>query len=102
MSESTTAVARPRFSPCAGLAAIGIRQRVRIAQKAVQYPPADKRYDAFIAMLAGAHGLAEINPRRRSAAALQAAFGRRGCAEQSVVRETPDACTAENVRQMEQ
>ena len=33
---------------------------------------------------------------------MQAAFGRTACAEQSVVQQTLDACTAENVRQMEQ
>lgn len=112
MVESSTAVASSRFSPRASLAAIGvrlgsldlfgpIRQRVRIAQKTVKHAPADKLYDALIAMLAGAHGLVEINTRVRSDAALQAAFGRRGCAEQSVVQETLDACTAENVGQLE-
>src|SRR4051794_399035 len=112
MRESTTAVATQPFSPRASLAAVGvrlrsldlfgpIRQRVRIAQKTVRHTPTDKLYDAFIAMVAGAHGLVEINTRVRSDAALQAAFGRRGCAEQSVVQETLDACTTENVRQME-
>ncbi len=38
--------------------------------------------------------------RVRSDAALQRAFGRQACAEQSVVQETLDACTIENVRQM--
>ena len=33
---------------------------------------------------------------------LRAAFGRRRCAEQSVVQDTLNACTAENVRQMKQ
>jgi hypothetical protein len=79
-----------------------VRQRVRIAQKTVKHTPTDKLYDAFIAMLAGAHGVVEINTRVRSDPALQAAFGRRGCAEQSVVQETLDACTAENVAEMEQ
>jgi hypothetical protein len=32
---------------------------------------------------------------------LQAAFGRHGCAEQSVVQDTLDACSAENVDQMQ-
>jgi hypothetical protein len=32
--------------------------------------------DGFITMLAGAHGLVEINTRLRSDPALQAAFGR--------------------------
>ncbi len=44
-----------------------------------------------------AHGLAEINTRVRTDTALQRAFGRESCAEQSVVQETLSACTAENV-----
>ena len=44
--------------------------------------------------------LSEINTRVRTDAALQRAFGRSTCAEQSVVQETLDACTVENVRQM--
>jgi hypothetical protein len=58
--------------------------------------------DGLIAILAGAHGLSEINTRLRSDPALQRAFGRTGCAEQSVVQETLDACSATNVKQMEQ
>src|SRR5438270_8904217 len=109
MNESTT----KHFTGCASLAAVGvklrqldvfgpIRQTVRIGQKTVKHTPIDKVYDAFISLLAGAHGLAEINTRLRSDPALQAAFGRSRCAEQSVVQETLDACTTENVRQMEQ
>jgi hypothetical protein len=79
-----------------------IRTLVTIAQKTVKYSPADKLYDGFIALLAGAHGLVEINTRLRSDPVLQAAFGRTACAEQSVVQDTLDACTAENVQQMEQ
>src|SRR5437588_555382 len=101
------------YTPAASLAALGVKlqqinffgpiqQLVHIAQKTVKYSPVDKLYDGFIAMLAGAHGLVEINTRLRSDPALQAAFGRSGCAEQSVVQETLDTCTAENVRQMEQ
>lgn len=78
-----------------------IRQQVHIAQKTVRYTPTDKLYDAFIALLAGAQGLVEINGRLRPDPALQAAFGRGSCAEQSVVQETLDACTAETVEQME-
>lgn len=33
---------------------------------------------------------------------MQKAFGRSACAEQSVVQETLDACTAENVTQLQQ
>ncbi len=101
------------FTPAASLAALGvklqhlnlfepIRQRVKIEQKTVKYAPIDKLYDGFIALLAGAHGLVEINTRLRADPALQAAFGRTGCAEQSVVQQTLDRCTAENVTQMPQ
>ena len=100
------------FSPRAMLAILGIRVRslkffdtiaehVRIKQKTVRHTPMEKLTDAFIAILSGAHGLVEINTRLRSDRALQRAFGRTSCAEQSVVQETLDACTEENVRQME-
>jgi hypothetical protein len=103
---------RASFSSQATLAVLGhklhrmkvfepITQRVQIAQKTVKYPPTEKLRDAFISLLAGAHGLVEINKRLRADVGLQRAFGRLGCAEQSVVQDTLDACTAENVTQME-
>ena len=109
MNECTTIT--EHGSPCASLAAIGvhlqsldlfepIRQTVQIAQKTVKYSPADKLYDAFITILAGAHGIVEVNSRLRADLALQGAFGCTGCAEQSVVQETLDHATAENVTQM--
>ena len=70
-------------------------------QKTIKHTPVDKLYDAFISLLAGAHGLVEINTRLRSDPALQQAFGRSACAEQSVVQETLDACTVENVSEMQ-
>ena len=112
MNESTTPT-RKQFTSCASLAAIGIKLRelklfqpiektVQIAQKTVKDSPSDKLYDAFISLLAGAHGLVEINTRLRADAALQQAFGRSRCAEQSVVQDTLNASTAENVEQMQQ
>jgi hypothetical protein len=59
-----------------------IRERVQIAQKTVKHAPIDKLSDAFITMLAGTHGLVEINGWLRADPALQAAFGRSACAEQ--------------------
>ena len=111
MNESITRTTK-HFSPAASLAALGvklrqldlfgpIRSEVQIRQKTIKHTPADKLYDAFISLLAGAHGMVEINTRLRTDAALQHAFGRPGCAEQSVVQETLDACTDENVRQMQ-
>lgn len=102
-----------RFTPAASLAALGIKLQqvklfepierlVHVAQKTVKYRPIDKLSDSFITMLAGAHGVVEINTRLRSDPALQAAFGRTACAEQSVVQQTLDACSDENVIQMQQ
>src|SRR5438477_5611822 len=113
MAQFTSSEVRRHFSPAASLAALGahlrqldllgpVRDTVTIAQKTVKYTPFDKLSDAFISILAGAHGLVEINTRLRSDPALQAAFGRSACAEQSVVQETLDACTAENVTQLAQ
>lgn len=102
---------KAHFSAHASLAAIGIalRQRrvfepiaakVKIAQKTVKFSAIEKLQDAFIAILSGAHGLVEINTGLRADPGLQSAFGRDGCAEQSVVQDTLDACTPENVNQM--
>ncbi len=77
-----------------------IRDQVRIRQKTVRHTPADKLYDALISILAGAHGLVEVNTRLRSDPALQAAFGRSACAEQSVIQQTLDACDATTLVQM--
>src|SRR5205085_3444554 len=113
MTQSTISNPTRHFSPAASLAALGvhlrqidlfgpIRETVKIAQKTVKYTPLDKLQDAFISILAGAHGLSEINTRLRSDPALQAAFGRSACADQSVVQDTLNACTAEQVSQLEQ
>lgn len=112
MTESTMKLT-PCFTGYASLAALGlklrkldllapIRQGVHLAQKTVKDTPFEKLTDAFISLLAGATGLVEINSRLRSDRALQRAFGRKRCAEQSVVQETLSACTAETVKQMEQ
>ena len=112
MNESTISTTKA-FTGSASLAAIGLKlrerkvfepieQQVQIAQKTVKDRPSDKLYDAWISILAGAHGLVEINTRLRADSALQRAFGRSRCAEQSVVQDTLNACTAENVEQMQQ
>jgi len=43
-----------------------VNQKVVILQKSLRHTPAQKLQDAFIAVLAGAHGLSEINTRVRS------------------------------------
>ncbi len=111
MKNEQPAASSRLYSPRATLCAIGIKLRsmklfetiadhVKIKQKTVKHTPVEKLTDAFIAILAGAHGLCEVNTRVRSDAALQRSFGRESCADQSVVQETLDACDVENVRQM--
>jgi len=112
MTEFSTITRICSSTPRASLAALGlklqhidlfgpIRQQVHIKQKTVRYSPTDKLFDAFISLLAGAHGLVEVNTRLRSDPSLQRAFGRTGCAEQSVIQQTLDACDATTVTQMD-
>lgn len=114
MNESITISekVRQQFSARASLVGLGVKlrrlkilepveQEVKIAQKTVKYTPLEKLRDGLVAILAGAQGLVEINKRVRADGALQLAFGRAGCAEQSVVQDTLDACTAQNVAQMQ-
>ncbi|MCA1850586.1 MAG: transposase, partial [Acidobacteria bacterium] len=69
--------ATSHYSPRASLAAVGakiqqlklfetIANEVRITQKVIKHKPVEKLYDAFIAILAGAQGLVEINTRLRT------------------------------------
>jgi hypothetical protein len=79
-----------------------LRESVQIKQKTIKYSPFDKLRDTFLLLLTGAHRMVEINTRLRADPALCAAFGLPGCAEQSVVQDTLDACTDPNVEQMHQ
>lgn len=99
------------FTPCASLAALGhqfqylamwsvIAQQVRIKQKIRTHTPLEKLQDCFVNILAGGHGLVEINTRLRADPALQRAFGRMTCAEQSTISDTLNACTPANVQQL--
>ncbi len=113
MDEYSTTPVQMHVSPAASLAGLGlyfrkidlfdpVRQTVKIPQKMVKYAPIDKLYTTLITILAGAQGLVQVNTLLRSDCALQRAFGLTGCAEQSVVQQTLDACTAETVTQMYQ
>jgi hypothetical protein len=77
-----------------------IGQRVVIKQKVIAHTPLEKLQDAFINIMAGGHGLVEVNNRVRPDSGLSLAFGRRDCAEQSTVSNTLNACRPENVDQM--
>src|SRR5947209_11013741 len=111
MTESTPSDVVRRGTPHASLAALGVKLRlidllapvrtgVQIAQKCVKFTPFEKLYDCFIGILAGAHGIVEIEERLRADRALQAAFGRGACAEQAVLQDPRDGCTAGKLRQV--
>jgi len=100
-----------RFTAALSLTAIGMKlrhmklfepiiQEVHIQQKILRYSPAEKLMDIYISLLSGAQGLKDINKQVRAEPAVQHAFGRCGCAEQSVAQDTLDACNEENVREM--
>src|SRR5215210_7064939 len=112
MNESTASSSTSLATPRASLAALGVKLRhldlfapirahVQVPQKTIRYTPAEKLYDCFIGILAGAKGIADINRVLRADPALQAAFGRTACAEQSTLQDTLDACTQETIAQME-
>lgn len=99
------------FSARASLVAVGLHfqrmgiwsvvgEHVHIRQKVLRYTPLDKLLDCLLNILAGGHGLVEINTRIRPDRAIQLAFGRNGCAEQSTISDTLNACTPENVEEM--
>jgi len=77
-----------------------VGEHVKIKQKVLIHTPLDKLLDCLINILAGGTGLVEINIRVRPDQAVQRAFGRTACAEQSTISDTLNACTAENVKEM--
>jgi hypothetical protein len=112
MSKSTIDRNSCHFTSRAGLVALGhkvrmlgifksIEERVKIRQKVINHTPGQKMLDCLINALAGGRGLVEINKRVRSDLAVQRAFGRDGCAEQSVISDTLNAASPENVQQMQ-
>ncbi len=113
MSNCTPKRTKGHFTARATLVAVGQRlrqlrlfqpivERVQIQQKVVHDTPTQKLLDALIAILAGSHGLVEVNKRVRADQAVQRAFGRERCAEQSVISDTLDACSPENVQQLQE
>lgn len=74
-----------------------IEKQVKIKQKVRQYRANEKLLDCFINILAGGHGLYESNLRVRPDLAAQHAFGRLGCAEQSTISDTLNACQPQDV-----
>ena len=73
------------FTPCASLALFGLQfqylaiwqvvaQQVQIKQKVRTYTPLEKLQDCFVNILAGGHGISDINQRVRTDKSLQLAL----------------------------
>lgn len=77
-----------------------ISNYVDIKQKTVIHTPIEKLQDAFINIMAGGHGISEVNQKVRPDKGLSAAFGRKSCADQSTISATLNRCTSQNVIEM--
>jgi len=77
-----------------------LREQVTIPQKTVKYCPIDKILDGLLGILCGAKTISQSNGTIRLDPAVQRAFGRTGCAEQSTIARTLQASTAETVDQL--
>ena len=108
MTHCSTDIPEVHYTPRVTLLGLGlkfealnifgpVREQVKIRQKMIVDSPIDKLKDALITILAGGKGLVEANKRVRTDPALQRAFGRVRCAEQSVISDTLNACTEETV-----
>ena len=77
-----------------------LREQVQLSQKTVRHRPLDKLLDGLLGILCGAKTIAQSNVTIRLDPAVQRAFGRTGCAEQSTIARTLQASTAETVDQL--
>jgi Transposase DDE domain group 1 len=78
-----------------------LREQVQIPQKTVRYRPIDKLLDGLLGILCGAKTISQSNGTIRVDPAVQRACGRTGCAEQSTIARTLQACTTAQVTQLE-
>jgi hypothetical protein len=78
-----------------------LREQVCIPQKMVRYRPIEKVLDGLLGILCGAKTISQSNVTIRVDPAVQRAFGRTGCAEQSTIARTLQASTAETVTRLE-
>jgi hypothetical protein len=78
-----------------------LQEQVQIPPKTVRYRPIDKLLDGPLGILCGAKTISQSNGTIRVDPAVQRAFGRTGCAEQSTIARTLQASTAETVDRLE-
>jgi len=78
-----------------------IHEEVRIPQKKVFYRPTDKLVFVVLGVVSGCEAVFDLNQSLRVDRQLLRAFGYEKCADQSVIQDTLNAATGENVQQME-
>jgi hypothetical protein len=78
-----------------------LEQRVQIRQKVLKYTPVQKLEMFFVGLLAGAKAVSHTATTVRVDPALIAAFGLPGCAEQSVIAQTLNAATEQDVSDLQ-
>lgn len=78
-----------------------IHRGVEIPQKKVDYRPSDKLIFVVLGIMSGCEVVFDLNRKLRVDRTLLQAFGYRKCADQSVIQETLNAATEDNVQQME-
>jgi hypothetical protein len=79
-----------------------LEQGVTIHQKVLKYTPAQKVTMVFIGILSGLRTISGLDLSLRADPALQQAFALPGCAEQSVIADTLDAATEDDVAALRQ
>jgi hypothetical protein len=110
MTQDTTAHAQRKWydSAHASLCLLGtylcqigffkpLETHVKLRQKVLKYSPIQKLEMLFIGLLAGIKAVSQTATTVRVDPALFKAFGLPGCAEQSVIADTLDAATQEDV-----
>jgi len=78
-----------------------IHQKVIIQQKTVDYRPTDKLVFMVLGIMSGCDVVFDLNRNLRIDRPLLKAFGYSKCADQSVIQDTLNASTQENILQME-
>ena len=79
-----------------------IHQLVTIPQKSIEYTPTDKLVFATLSITAGGETVYDVNTTVRPNKPLLVAFGDEKCADQSVIQQTLNSATEENVNQLEE
>jgi hypothetical protein len=78
-----------------------IHEKVQIPQKEVFYRPTDKLVFVVLGVVSGCEAIFDLNQNLRVDRPLLRAFGYQKCADQSVIQDTLNAATGENVQQLE-